>query len=103
MWKESSVELTCIDSCTGTDPEEAEYISPETLTGLLRIVIWECNRAYFSVGRPIVHQPCSLASHISPFTVFHPAGFVTFDQLCEAMHLNMVKGIVLPVGIDNRL
>jgi hypothetical protein len=78
--------LTCVDSCADANPEEAEYVGPDTLTRLIGIVVRQCYRADFSVGRPVVHETCSLARHVGPFTVLHSTLFVALGKLREPVH-----------------
>ena len=40
-------------------------------------------------------ETCSLACHVSPFTVLHFARLVALDKLLEAVHQDLVKGIIL--------
>jgi hypothetical protein len=93
--------LTCVDSCADANPEEAEYVGPETLTRFIGVVVRQRHRADFGVGRPVVDETCSLARHVGPFTILHSARFVALDKLREAVHQCLVEGVVLLMAFND--
>jgi hypothetical protein len=96
-------QLTCVYCRTDTNPEETEYVGPETLTRLFRIIVWERHCADLGVGRPVIHETCRLADHVGPFTILHLACLVALNELLETAHHRLVEGIILPMLINHGL